>query len=265
MLEVSLQESGEAATLSGAILLYGGIAEGRNQYLHRGTKFATVHDVQIIAGRPEIMPGRLLTERDLATIAKGVATASESVTTDWIDPGVLAKGQDRLIWWTAPSKRPMFFQQSSYNKDTFTANGVCPVSGLVWVAMPGNGLYVYAVKGSDRPEPRTQLYQAPFFNVWGRGKVCVGSAAPPTEEAKWDTAAWERMFFGSRFTHPNFAEKDRLTKGVSPTKFWKEMVASPTDAFPEKRLVQIPLTVGDLLDRTLLDRLAKLPKPQGEF
>lgn len=263
MLEVSIGESGEAATLSGAILLYGGIPEGRHAL--RGTKFATVHDVAVIDGRPEIMAGRLLTERDLATVAKGVAAATESIATHWIDPWVLAKGQDRLIWWTAPCTRPMFFEQSSYNKETFTGSAVCPVPGLVWVAMPGNGLYVYAVKGPHRPDQRTKLYQAPFFNVWGRGKVCVGNATLPSQEEKWETAAWERTFFGSRFTHPNFGEKDRLTKGVSPTKFWKEMVADPTEAFPEKRLVQIPLTVGDLLDRTLLDRLGKLPTPKGEF
>ena len=151
------------------------------------------------------------------------------------------------------------------SNDTFTGSAVCPVPGLVWMAMPGHGLYVYAIKGALRPDQQTQLYQAPFFNVWGRGRVCIGSAFLPTEEKKWSSEAWEQTFFGSRFTHPNFSEKNRLIQGASPTKFWKGMVGKPAEAFPEQKLVQMPLMVADLLDRMLLDTLAKLPKPKGEF
>lgn len=255
MLQLSVTESGHSATLSAAILLYG----------DNRTTYATVHEVKPIKDRPEIMPGRLVTEADLVALAKDLSSGAEAIATHWIDPGVLAKGQDRLIWWTPPGKRPMFFQASGRNNDTFTGSAVCPVPGLVWMAMPGHGLYVYAIKGALRPDQQTQLYQAPFFNVWGRGRVCIGSAFLPTEEKKWSSEAWEQTFFGSRFTHPNFSEKNRLIQGASPTKFWKGMVGKPAEAFPEQKLVQMPLMVADLLDRMLLDTLAKLPKPKGEF
>ncbi len=150
-------------------------------------------------------------------------------------------------------------------KGTFNGNAVCPVPGLVWMAMPGNGLYVYAVKGKDRPVIGTQLFQAPFFNIWGRGKVCAGNAVLPSEGERSNPLEWEKVIFGSYFTHPNFSEASRLVKGISPANFWKQMVEAPSAEFPENRLVKLPLTVADLLERTLLDTLRKLPVPKGEF
>jgi hypothetical protein len=35
--------------------------------------------------------------------------------------------------------------------------------------------------------------------------------------------------------------------------------------FPERRLVQFPMVVGDLLDPLVVDKLNKVPKAKGEF
>lgn len=261
MLHVSVREAGPVATLSGAILLYG--TSGRQE--EDSYQFATVHSVRPINGRPEVQPGRLLTERDLVGITTSITETAETRATHWIDPGVLAKGHDRIVWWTPPGVRPMVFEKSSYNSKTFSAAASSPVPGLIWLAMPGKGLYLYAVKGEERPTQATDLYQAPFFNVWGSGKVCIGTANLPTEEMKWLTSAWEKTFFGSRFTHPNFTQKDRLIKGVEPCGFWKRMLAKPAKSFPEDKLVQVPLRVEHLLESTLLDRLGAQPRPTGEF
>lgn len=254
MLQFQVSNNGPMAAMSGAILLYG------NQQA-----LATVHQVDMIQGRPEIMPGRLLRDDDLVRIATSVGSAGASVATQWIDSTMLGKGPDRMIWWSPPGKRAMFFKTSSHNKGSFDGNANCPVPGLVWMAMSGNALYVYAVKGDQRPDQQTVLYQAPLFNVWSRGKICLGSAHLPSEGEKGSQPAWEKVLFGSNFTHPNFTQANRLTKGRSPTKFWKDMVANPTDAFPEDVLVKLPLTVGQLLERTVLDLLAKIPKAKGEF
>lgn len=262
MLHTRVADSAQAAALSGAILIYGGRDHRQSG---KAIGFATVHDVKSVGGRPEIFPGRLMTEKDLVTIAKDLAAAHEAIATRWIDPRVLATGSDRMIWWTPPGKRSMFFKTSGHVKGTFDGKAACPVPGLVWLAMYGEGLYVYAVKGDARPTMDTQLYQAPLFNVWGRGKVCVGSAALPQEAEQGDMAAWEKVIFGSYFTHPNFGQRDRLVKGISPVTFWKQMVDKPPREFPETRLVKVPLRVGDLLERTLLETLGEWPRPQGEF
>lgn len=257
MLSFGVSERGASATMRSAILLYGGE--------DRSTGFATVHDVDDHNGRPTIMPGRLLQEADLAEMIKGIATAKASAETVWLDSRVLAKGPDRVIWWSAPGKRSMFFEKSSYNAKTFDGGAVCPVPGLIWMAMPSNGLYVYAFKGDGRPGPDTKLWQAPLFNIWGSGKVCVGSARLPSIEQQATLEAWEQTVFGSRFTHPNFTQKDRLIKGAEPASFWKRMVAKPAEAFPREKLVGVPLTIADLLERQVLDRLKAMPRPTGEF
>jgi PRTRC genetic system protein B len=264
MLSLTTQSNQSTAALVGAVLLYG----HNNRAVSSSTEpaIATVHSVEYDGGgRPLIMPGRLITEADLVTIAKGCAHARGSLQTEWLDTRVLARGPDRMIWWSAPCKRAMFFAKSTYNGKTFDGSASCPVPGLVWMARPGDGLYVYACKGAERPTMQTQLYQAPLFNIWGRGKVCVGSAALPDEKSTGDPGEWEKVVFGSRFTHPNFTEPDRLVFGECPAKFWQKMVVRPRATFPEEKLVEVPLRVEQLLERDVVDTLNKWPRPQGEF
>lgn len=264
MLDISVSESGRTASLTGAILLY---TQERDHYGDNASlvTYATIHDVAQIKGRPEIVPGRLLTQKDLQTMATSIEESHQEATSQWFDPGMLARSGDRMIWWTPPAMRPMFFKKSHHNAKTFDGSAVCPTPGLVWMAMPGCGLFVYAIKGPNRPTKETQLYQAPFFNVWGRGQVCIGTASLPADETKWEPQAWEKTLFGSHFTHPNFAQPDRLILGEDPAAFWKKMIKRPAKRFPEDRLVQIPVVAGDLIDRLALDKLNALPRPQGEF
>lgn len=258
MLSLSVQEQGASATLRGAILLYGAGPQS-------GETFATVHDVAPIKGRPEIMAGRLVNEADMVGLMQGLSKAGSSHGVTWLDERLLAKGNDRMVWWNPPGHRAMFFEKSKYNERTFTGGAVCPVPGLVWMAVRGVGLFVYAIKGGDRPCRDTALFQAPFFNVWGSGEICRGNVDLPAEEQTWSPDAWESVLFGSRFTHPNFTQKARLTRKQDPATFWKRMVGTPAASFPEGQLVELPLTVADLLAPDVRDRLAAIPKPEGEF
>ncbi len=260
MLQLAVRQSEANLSLTGALLLY-----GDRRAAEPSPALVTIHTVADLNGRPSIMAGRLLNESDLVTIVKGVTSARKVIQTEWMDGKILARGTDRIIWWTAPTKRAMFFSKSSYNERTFDGSASCPVPGLVWMARPNDGLYVFAFKGAHRPTQATELYQAPLFNVWGRGKVCVGSATLPSEDGAANPDAWEAVLFGSRFTHPNFSEEDRLVKGVAPTTFWKQMVTKPAKTFPENRLVKVPLQVGQLLERDVVDTLNGWKRPQGEF
>ena len=265
MITLSVEQQSRTVCAKGAILLYG--PTGR-QFDHNAAPehllFATMHKIEEIGDAPQIMPGRPITEHDLVTIHKGLTTQHASQSITWIDQQLLAKGPNRMVWWTPPKTRPLFFKKSSHNKGTFDGSAVCAIPGMVWMAI-GSSLYVFATKESSRPTPETELYQAPFFNVWGRGLVCSGNANRPSSENQWVPQAWETYFFGSHFTHPNFAQKDRLVKGVSPTNFWKAMVKEPVDAFPLARLVKVPLVTGDLIDPLIVDALNKWPRPKGEF
>jgi PRTRC genetic system protein B len=245
MIGISTELHGNTAALNSAILIY-----GKRSGYNNGVAFATVHDVDTgPTGRPMVAPGRLIAEADLAALYSGLNEAQGAQSgVQWLDSRVLASGAGRLIWWSPPGQRPLFFKQSESMTSTFTASAVCPVPGLVWM-LRDTSLSVYAVAGSDRPTLTTALFQAPFFNVWATGEVCVGSATPPSKAAQHDPAAWEGMFFGSNFTHPNVNDRNRLVKAASAVSFWRKMVQAkqPVERFPEDALVSLPLKVEDLL------------------
>jgi PRTRC genetic system protein B len=126
-------------------------------------------------------------------------------------------------------------------------------------------LYVFAVKGSETPSQDTQLYQAPFFNVWSRGQICMGNTDYPREEARANPGAWSKTFFGSHFTHPNFTQKDRLLKGVEPIAFWQKHLVGQANVFPEEVLVELPLKVRDLMAVDYKSQLGGVREAAGEF
>lgn len=259
MIEAFVAKSQHAAAqLSSAILLY-------EDPSRNATAFATVHSIDKIGPSFQIMPGRPMKQADLSALYVGLTETSNLSRVKWLHDAVLAEGPDRLIWWTPPQKRALFFKKSTMVKGTFDGSNVCPLPAMVWMAVPGRGLWVYAIKGDKRPVQSTQLYQAPLFNVWSRGKVCAGNAPLPKEADASDPTPWERFLFNSLFTHPNFTQKNRLVKGRSPCAFWSAMVKSPEETFPDGVLVPFSHKVGDLVNPLILDAFNAIPRATGEF
>lgn len=254
-MRLNVTNEGDSYELTSAVLIY--------TNTHQRHAFATKHSVEKFAGRPVIRPGTPFSEVDYAALVRAMAPAQQPGV-QWNDPRLLARGLGRLIWWSAPTKRSLFFKKSSYIANTFTGRAVCNCPGLVFMVVDRD-LYVYAYAGDRAPTKATKLYQAPFFNVWSQGKVCVGNASAPRDDQREDLDAWERMFFGSHFTHPNFTQRDRLTKGVDPVQFWQQQLASEQPSFPNEVLVELPLTLGDLLAVDLQQKLASVGRAQGEF
>lgn len=254
-MKLEVKCEGQGYALSAAVLIYTDPVQRH--------AFATKHDVTKHDGRPIIRPGTPFTDQDYKALVQALAPA-EQPRVQWNDPRVLARGLGRMIWWSAPRARSLFFKKSHYNAGTFEGRGVCQCPGLVFMATQGR-LYIYAFKGQGSPTRETNLFQAPFFNVWSRGQVCVGNADVPKDDRSDDLDAWERMFFGSHFTHPNFTQKDRLTVGVEPTRFWQDQVKQPAPDFPEHVLFDLGLTIEDLLEVDLQSRLDGVPNATGEF
>lgn len=257
--EVSVQD--KRYVLGAAVMLYSQVG---NSYSNAGdAAIATVHHVHDVDGKPVIGAGRPMTEADYLSIVK-VLAPKQRPQIEWQDHSILAKGMGKMIWWTPPMTRAMFFKKSDmFGATTFTGQGLCPVPGMVWMS-DGRDLFVYAFRGSQMPEKATKLCQAPLFNVWAKGEVCVGNATRPDDTEKGNPKAWERFLFDSHFTHPNFAESDRLTKGVKPAEFWKRMVKKPTKKFPESVLVDLDLKVADLLEPDFRTRVSSM-RAVGEF
>ena len=257
-MKLEVVNEGDSYALSAAVLIY--------TNSHRQHAFASKHEVVTLdlgpGPTPSIRPGTPFTDDDYRTLVRALAP-KEQPRMQWNDPRVLAKGLGRVVWWSPPQRRSMFFKCSSHAGNAFEARGMAPTPGLVWMGTQQE-LYVWAYRGNQPPTRDTPLCQAPFFNVWARGQVCLGNAVLPPEDQRDDLDKWERTFFGSRFTHPNFTEPDRLTVGINPIQFWKNQMAKPSKTFPEKVLYDLKLRVKDLLDADLAS-VAAIGTARGEF
>lgn len=252
----------QQCALTAAVLIY---QENRRSVYSTdsgGMTMATIHGIRLDAQqRPMIEAGRPMTQDDLRKLTTELQDGQGRGGVRWLDNTMLAMGNDRMIWWTPAQSVPMFFRTRTYED-----RGICPVPPMVWMWVEGDGLYIYALRDNERPGPQTQLYQAPLMNMWARGKVCVGNAALPPKETRFETAAWHAFMWGSNFTHPNFTEENRLIKGIEPVEFWRKQLKRPSKVFPKNRLVKVAATMADLMVPEVGTYLMKkLGKAKGEF
>lgn len=82
-------------------------------------------------------------------------------------------------------------------------NGIAEIPAMIWYANKRN-LTVFALANNRRPREKTQLYHAPFFNVYDNGKVCMGTVdvnIQNSSSVEEFTEKWEDYFFNSYFSH----------------------------------------------------------------
>lgn len=227
-------------SLQHAILVYGGSKSAT----------LTIHPVIHHEQGARIAAGRPATRKELrklldATAPKGKSTKQKDP--EFLPVTVLATGDDFIVWWCPPQNRAIWFR--SDDAVLGQRQGFAPHPGLIFVVMPKAQIWnVFAVKGADRPKPDTILHQAPYFNVWEGGGICVGNVEIPKSALPSDINAWETAFFRSEFTHPNIHKKGCLVKGrESPHAIWKALLDGKYRRFPATVLVPTRHTVADLL------------------
>ena len=135
--------------LSAAFLVYG--------------SFATVHDVDLRDGRPVLLPGSPASKEGLIKALRCILPP-EDRGTGLIPETMLAQGVGHMVWWVKPSTRTLWFSCKEIGGER---SATVPLPGLVMTTV-GAEWKVFAVKGKQRPSTETKLFQAPFFNVWGR-------------------------------------------------------------------------------------------------
>lgn len=228
---IRTEEDGVLA-LQQAVLIYRGA---------QGSAFATVHDIEEVDGEATILAGKAMTPRAAITLsrelAKGVSHGG------FIPDTVLYMDGELLLWWTRPDKRHIAFRAEGMGRAE--RGEVVPHPGLVFAAS-SQVWKVWAVKGDARPTPDTELFQAPYFNVYGTGAICQGSAVVPEGTTAERIGAWNDAFFGSFFTHPNVRKNLVKYRGGS-YRFWRDMLDGGFERFPERVLVPMRTTLGQLL------------------
>jgi len=221
-------------TLSAAILIYRGEQQG---------SFATVHQVVHDRGKPMILAGKALTPQASVRLAREI---SEQATRGGFVPScLLYMDGETTAWWVPPARRHIAFRAAELGAPE--RGEVVPHPGLVF-AVAHRQWHVWAVRGEQRPEEGTMLYQAPYFNVSETGAICTGNVTLPDGSTAEKIEAWNRCFFGSFFTHPNGSDKLVTYRGGA-YKFWRDMLDGIHGTFPERVLRPCECTLKDVLTK----------------
>ena len=217
--------------LTQAVLVYRGGGDGA---------FASLHEVKVGENEiPYLAPGEAVTTAFLRTLAQGLGA---QVRPEILPDNVLARTPDMLVWWSRPQRRVMFF--GGADKEARKLNGlVFPHPALVF-KVAGKDLFVRAVATRSRPDARTPMKIAPYWNTDVR--VCSGSMRVPDGSDVASIPQWEDAFFQSEFTHP--AGAVRLTNHPGGfTGLWRSLAGKKK--FTNQYLLDASETLQEFVTR----------------
>ena len=215
-----------------AVLVYGD--------QHRA--FATLHEV---AKQEEGAPllGQAL-PLSLAFLRELAQSLGSQVAPEILPANVLARTPEMIVWWNQAARLPMFFGAADEEAKKLNG-GVFPHPPLVFKVRDGE-LFVRALERNVRPEGTTQLMNAPYWNVGGDARVCLGTARAPKDATVASIPAWEAAFHRSSFTHALGAV--RLT--THPGGFvglWRSLAGKKR--FPSRYLAEARESLLDFVTR----------------
>ncbi|MBX3253956.1 MAG: PRTRC system protein B [Chitinophagaceae bacterium] len=217
------------------IMVYKG---GHNKY------YLESHDVN---GRGEILAGKPLLQETLQAVVdvffdeRKNRTAIGGIMPDnLLHFCHLPGGNYRMIWFRPEEQRVIHHAESLKIK-----TGITSVPALIY-RVSGGDLDVFALKANKRPDEKTKLFVAPFFNVSNDGGVCLGNAK--VEKPKVLTFSnlikyWEDLFWLSEFSHVNGNEK---VKSGDLTKIWRSLVGAK-QKFPKEELMPSEVTMKNII------------------
>ncbi|GEM52757.1 hypothetical protein EB1_25470 [Empedobacter brevis NBRC 14943 = ATCC 43319] len=185
-----------------------------------------------------------LTVQEANALAKSLHTADRA----FLQPnGILPisilhinSGNGTVIWYTTAQQRQLYFVDSLQ-----IPNGKAQVPPMLWKATK-NSLSVFAMTTDRRPTENSELYHAPFFNMYEDGKVCMGTVdvnIKNSASVEEFTQAWETYFFNSYFSH--LLGNHNPIKGNCVT-LWKKLIQTD-EAFPKEVLKPNNKTLKNLL------------------
>lgn len=149
-------------------------------------------------------------------------------------------GDGCVIWYSPARKENLLFK-----KELGINDGEASLPPLLWKASRSQ-LSIWALNKEERPTLQTDLYRAPFFNLYIDGKVCMGNVEIEIDESinlEKFLSEWERYFFRSAFSH--------LLGETSPVKgnivqLWKRQV-SLGKVFPINSLKKSKLKLKNII------------------
>lgn len=190
-----------------------------------------------------------LTVREAQSLAKALDTREHAGKAFLRPEGVLPDNvlhldpseNGSVVWYTKPQRQKLYFAES-----LGLENGTVALPALVWKANKKE-LQIFALKGTAKPKAETPLYHAPFFNLYQKGYVCMGTVNVAIKSAaslEEFISAWHAYFFESYFSH-HINEHNPV--GVNLFNLYKELMADTEKTFPTDTLRPTPLILKNLL------------------
>lgn len=144
-----------------------------------------------------------------------------------------------VIWYTKAQQRQLYFVNG-----LGIPNGTAQVPPMLWVA-DKSSLAVFALATNRRPTEKTPLHYAPFFNIYEKGNVCIGTVSIDIKNSasvEEFIQAWEDYFFNSYFSHSLCADLTR----ANIINLWKDII-NTDKPFPIEALKKNNKTLKHLL------------------
>ena len=170
-------------------------------------------------------PALPLTLAFLRELAQGLGS---QVAPEILPANVLARTPEMLVWWNQAARLPMFFGAADEEAKKLNG-GIFPHPPLVFKVRDGE-LFVRALEKNVRPEGTTQLMNAPYWNVGGDARVCLGTARAPKDATVASIPAWEAAFHRSFHTRAGRGAAHhscRRRRGVVAKSGGEKAVSSP--------------------------------------
>ena len=136
-------------------------------------------------------------------------------------------------------------RQLYFTENLEIPNGMAEVPAMLWFANK-RSLKIFALANSRRPTEKTELFYAPFFNVYEDGNVCMGTVDVNIQNSNYIEEfieKWEDYFFNSYFSH--LMNEHNPING-NCVNLWKSLINTEKQ-FPKEALKQANRTLKNLL------------------
>ena len=153
----------------------------------------------------------------------------ESGEAEFIDPSILVRGRNLIVWYTPRQVLDIPFPNEMIR---------APLPGLIYVAQAGVELRCFAFKGSNRPTLDTELFYPPLGNVYSGGTFCSGNVHLPREIELSNIPQWQRFVLESTNTHQGgLCPIKGLDSFAKLIQFYRDLSCKKT--FPAAKLVPV--------------------------
>ena len=192
-----------------------------------------------------------LSENEAKILAKSLTTKTQKEKNqDFLNPnGILSTRilqinpnaeNGSAIWYTKSMKRQLYFTENLE-----IPNGMAEVPAILWLANK-RSLKIFALSSNRRPTEKTELFYAPFFNVYEDGNVCMGTVDVNIQNSNYIEEfieKWEDYFFNSYFSH--LMNEHNPING-NCVNLWKSLI-NTEKPFPKEALKKANATLKNLL------------------